>query len=122
MAAKPRADLRRRDRSAIPVLRAQPGGPAAKLAGHLRGRHPAAVFFAALVIGLSALVAVSVALGLLVTDVLLDAGLARPDQRAVESLVAERSPSLNDASAVGSMIGGAPVLRFWWGSSGSSAR
>ena len=41
---------------------------------------------------------------------LLDAGLARPDERVVESLVAERSPSLNDASAVGSMIGGAPVL------------
>jgi membrane-associated phospholipid phosphatase len=110
MAARPLAEPHTRDRSAIPVLRAESGGPAEKLADRLRGRHPAAVFFAALVIGLAALVAVSVALGLFVTDVLLDAGLARPDERAVESLAGERSPFLTDASAVGSMIGGAPVL------------
>ena len=110
MAATPRVESRSRDRFAIPVLRARSGGPAEKLADRLRGRHPAAVFSAALAIGLAALVAGSVLLGLLVTDVLLDAGLARPDERVVESLVAERSPSLTDASAVGSMIGGAPVL------------
>ena len=31
----------------VPVLQARPGGPAERFAGSLRGRHPAAVFFAA---------------------------------------------------------------------------
>jgi membrane-associated phospholipid phosphatase len=110
MAATPLAESRNRDRFAIPGLRARSGGPAEKLADRLRGRHPAAVFSAALAIGLAALMAVSVALGLLVKEVLLDAGLARPDERVVESIVAERSATLTDASDVGSMIGGAPVL------------
>ena len=111
MAAKPRADLRSRD-----AFRDSSPAPAAGRAGREAGGPPARAGIRRRssslrsLIGLAALVAVSVALGLLVTDVLLDAGLARPDERVVESLVAERSASLTDASAVGSMIGGAPVL------------
>jgi undecaprenyl-diphosphatase len=69
------------------------------------------VFFAALLAGFVVLGLISIALGLLVTDVLLHAGgLARTDESAVRSLVAERTPFLTDASAVGSTLGGAPLL------------
>ncbi len=102
---------RQEDRWAVPVLDARPGGPAERFAGRLRGRHPAAVFFAALLAGFVVLGLISIALGLLVTDVLLDSGgLARTDESVVTSLVAERTPFLTDASEVGSTVGGAPLL------------
>jgi membrane-associated phospholipid phosphatase len=94
----------------VPVLEARSGGPAERLAGRLRGRHPAAVFFAALLAGFIALALIAIALGLLVTEVLLDTGLARTDESAVKSLVDERTPFLTDASEVGSTVGGAPLL------------
>jgi undecaprenyl-diphosphatase len=57
------------------------------------------------------LAAVSIALGLLVTDVLLHTGgVAHADRSTVNSLVAERTPFLTDASEVGSTVGGAPLL------------
>jgi membrane-associated phospholipid phosphatase len=103
--------VQREDRWAVPVLDARRGGPAEHLAGRLRGRHPAAVFFAALLAGFVVLGLISIALGLLLTDVMLDArGVARTDESAVKSLVAERTPFLTDASEVGSTVGGAPLL------------
>jgi len=99
------------DRSVVPVLDARPGGPADRLAGRLRDRHPAAVFFTALLAGFAVLAAVSIALGLLLTDVLLRSDdVARADESAVRSLVGERTPFLTDASVVGSTLGGAPLL------------
>jgi membrane-associated phospholipid phosphatase len=99
------------DRWAVPLLEARRDGPAARLAGRLRGRHPAAVFFAALLAGFVVLGLISIALGLLVTDVLLHTGgLARTDESAVKSLAAERTSFLTYASEVGSMLGGAPLL------------
>jgi membrane-associated phospholipid phosphatase len=99
------------DRWGLPVLEARRGGPAERFAGRLRGRHPAAVFFAAVVAGFVVRGLVSIALGLLVTDVLLDiGGLRRADESFVNSLVAERTPFLTDASEVGSTVGGAPLL------------
>jgi membrane-associated phospholipid phosphatase len=96
---------------AVPLLDARLGGPSERFACRLRGRHPAAVFFAAILTGLAVLVLIGIALGLLVTDVLLHTGgLARTDESAVRSLVAERTPVLTDASAVGSALGGAPLL------------
>jgi undecaprenyl-diphosphatase len=96
---------------AVPVLAARRGGPAERFAGRLRGRHPAAVFFAALVAGFIVLALISIALGVLLTDVLLDSGgLRHADNSTVKSLVAERTPFLTDASEVGSTIGGAPLL------------
>jgi membrane-associated phospholipid phosphatase len=99
------------DRWTVPLLDARRDGPAERFAGRLRGRHPAAVFFAALLAGFVVLGLISIALGLLVTDVLLHSGgLARTDESAVKSLVAERTPFLTDASEVGSTLGGAPLL------------
>ena len=101
----------RDDRWAVPLLDARRGGPAERFAGRLRGRHPAAVFFAALLAGFAVLGLISIALGLLVTDVLLDTGgLSRTDESIVESIVAERTPFLTDVSEVGSTVGGAPLL------------
>lgn len=102
---------RREDAWAVPLLDARRGGPAERFAGRLRGRRPAAVFFAALLAGFAVLALTSIALGLLVTDVLLHAGgVARADESVVKSLVAERTPFLTDASEVGSTVGGAPLL------------
>jgi membrane-associated phospholipid phosphatase len=107
------------DRWAVPVLDARRGGPAERLAGRLRGRHPAAVFFAALLAGFAVLGLISIALGLLVTDVLLGTGgLARTDESAVRSIVAERTPFLTDVSEVGSTLGGAPLLPILVGAIG----
>lgn len=95
----------------VPVLGARGGGPAEHFADRLRGRHPAAVFFAALLTGFAALALISIALGFVVMDVLLDSGgLRRADNGFVNSLVAERTPFLTDASAVFSTVGGAPLL------------
>jgi undecaprenyl-diphosphatase len=95
----------------VPVLGARGGGAAERFADRLRGRHPAAVFFAALLTGFAALALVSIALGFLVTDVLLDiGGLRRADNSFVNTLVEERTPFLTDASAVFSTVGGAPLL------------
>jgi len=95
----------------LPVLEARRNGAAERFANRFRGRHPAAVFFAALLAGFALLAMVSIALGLLVTDLLLDVGgVQRADNSFVKSLVEERTPVLTDASAVFSTVGGAPLL------------
>src|SRR5215210_7356552 len=95
----------------VPVLQARPGGPAERFAGFMGGKHPAAVFFAALLAGFVVLGGLAILLGLLVTDVLLHTGgIGRADESAVESIVRDRTGFLTDLSSVGSTVGGAPVL------------
>jgi membrane-associated phospholipid phosphatase len=102
---------RRDDRWALTALRPGPGGPAERFARMLGDRHPAAVFFLALVSAFAALVALSVLVGLFVTEVLLQVGgFASTDAAAVRSIVDERSSALTSVSAVASAVGGAPVL------------
>jgi membrane-associated phospholipid phosphatase len=97
-------------RAVVPVLEARRGGPAERFADVV-GAHPAAVFVAALLCGYLALAGLSLLLGLFVTDVLVGVGgVEEADESAITSLVAERTPFLNDASSVGSAVGGAPVL------------
>ena len=77
----------------------------------MEGKHPAAVFFAALLAGYVVLASLAVLLGMFVTDVLVHTGgIGRADESAVESLVRERTGFLTDLSSVGSTLGGAPVL------------
>ena len=57
MAAERRSE--RGDRWAVPVLRARAGGPAERFAARIGVRHPAAVFFAALLAGFVVLAGVS---------------------------------------------------------------
>ena len=94
------------------VLQARPGGPADRFAGMLGDRHPALVFFAALLSAFAALVAVSLAVGYVATRMLLDdvSGLRAADNGAIRQLVTERSGFLDTVSMVGSTVGGAPVL------------
>jgi undecaprenyl-diphosphatase len=93
------------------MLRARSGGFAERFVALIGRRHPAAVFLAALVCGFAVLAGLSVLLGLFVTHVLVDVGgLGHADESAIESIVADRTSSLTDASAVGSAVGGAPVL------------
>ena len=98
-----------RERWALPVLRSRAGSLAERFADSIGRRHPAAVFFAALLSGFAVLAALSIGLGLLVTDVLVGA-LGGTDENAIESLAADRTPFLTDVSAVGSAVGGAPLL------------
>ena len=95
----------------VPVLQARAGGPAERFAGFMAGRHPAEVFFAAAFGGFLVLTGLAILLGLFVTDVLVDTGgIGRVDERAVESIVRERTGFLTAVSSVGSTAGGAPVL------------
>jgi undecaprenyl-diphosphatase len=74
-------------------------------------QHPVTVFFAALLSGFALLAVVAILLGLLVTDVLVPIhAVGSADDGFVESLVADRTPVLTDVSAVGTAVGGAPVL------------
>ena len=110
MQASGNGRVHRADGWSVPVLEPRPGGPADRFARRMRGRHPAAVFAAALLAGFVVLAAIAVGLGLLVTGVLLHTGLGGTDESTVRSLVAERTPFLTDVSAVGSTLGGAPLL------------
>jgi undecaprenyl-diphosphatase len=101
----------RRVDGVVPILQARAGGPAERFAGFMEGKHPAAVFFAAVLAGFVLLAGLAILLGLLVTDVLVHTGgIGRADESAVESIVRDRSGFLTDLSWVGSMVGGAPVL------------
>ena len=93
------------DRWALPGLQPRPGGLAERFAGRVGGRHPAAMFFAALLAGFALLAVLSILLGLLITGVVLHTSLAGTDESAIRSLVAERTPFLTDASSVGSTVG-----------------
>jgi membrane-associated phospholipid phosphatase len=88
------------------LLSPRPGGVAQRFAARFDGRHPAVVFLAALALGFVVVAALSIGVGLLVTDVLIKSGgIASADEGFVESLVADRTAFLTDASAVGSTVG-----------------
>ena len=90
----------------VPALAPRPGGPAERFARRFDGGHPALVFFAALILGFLVVAALSIGLGLLITDVLLKAGgVASSDESFVVDLVRERTGFLTDLSAVGSTVG-----------------
>jgi membrane-associated phospholipid phosphatase len=95
----------------IPALATRPGGLADRFAGRVGRDHPVGVFLAAAIGGFALLAAFAILLGLLVTDVLVPIhAVGSADESFVESLVADRTPLLTDVSAVGTAVGGAPVL------------
>jgi membrane-associated phospholipid phosphatase len=102
----------RRDSYPVPALIARPGGIAERFAhSELTAGHPVAVFVVALLLGFVALIAVSAALGLVVVHVLVSAvGLGGLDNDAISTLAHHRTATLTSISAVGSQVGGAPVL------------
>ena len=95
-----------KDVPSLPILTPDPGGPAERFAARFHGRHPAFVFAAALILAFVVVAALSIALGALVTDVLIrSGGIASDDESIVTSLVAERTSFLTDVSEVGSTVG-----------------
>src|SRR5262249_55294453 len=103
--------LRPRERPAIPVLDARPDGVAPEIAYRLRGQHPATVFALTAVGGSVLLQAAMLALGLLLVDVVLHVGaIDRLDERISRWFADQRTPTLNDLSYAGSMIGDIPIL------------
>ena len=90
------------DRNAIPLFEPRPGGPAERFAAFIGDRHPVVAFFLALISGYLLLAAASIALGFLVTKVLLSIdGVERLDERFPRWVAGERTDGWTDASWVG---------------------
>jgi membrane-associated phospholipid phosphatase len=113
--------------TAVPRLEARAGSLPQRVAQQLGNRRPVAVFLAVLLAGFALLVGLSVALGVLVTQVLASTAIGTEDEAFVHTLAAHRTGWETDLSAIGSTIGGAPVLpilvgavavvcavRRWW--------
>jgi len=97
----------------VPIFEARPGGPAERFAARFDTRHPALVFFLALLAGFLVLAAVSILLALLVVHVLLPSGglgLEGTDESFNDTLAENRTGTLTTLAEVGSQVGGAPVL------------
>lgn len=95
----------------IPLFEPRPGGPAERFVDAVGDRHPIVAFFMALISGYVLLAAASVALGFLVTEVLLGiGGVERFDERFPRWLEGERTGGWTDASWVGSELSGGYVI------------
>ena len=108
---RPRSAEHRPSRPLAPVLDAAESRPAAALA-RLAGRgHPVRTFLAGILIAYVAIAALSISLGLLLTDVVLKShGVASGDESAVGFLARHRDATLTEASLIGSIIAGGVVL------------
>lgn len=112
-AASAPAKERSGDRHTVPIFEARPGGAADRFATKFDSRHPALVFFLALLAGFLLLAAASILLALLVVHVLLPAsglGLEGSDESVNDTFAAHRTGTLTTVAEVGSQVGGAPVL------------
>jgi membrane-associated phospholipid phosphatase len=101
------------DRDSVPIFEARPGGLADRFAGALDSRHPALVFFLALLAGFLVLAAASIALAFIVVHVLVPnsgLGLEGADESFNDTLAENRSGTLTTLAEIGSQVGGAPVL------------
>lgn len=98
--------------SPIPVLDAAPDGPAEHIAERLDGRRPAVVFALTAFAGYLCLLACTIGLGLLLTQVVLAPtnGLWSDDEALSAWFARQRTPTLDDLTFVGSLVGDIPVL------------
>jgi undecaprenyl-diphosphatase len=94
------------------VLEPAPNGLASRFARAVGdGRHPVIVFFVAAITGLIVLAAVSVGIGVFITHVLDHTwGVGAANKRFVAWLASQRTPTLTDASLIGSIAAGGVVL------------
>jgi undecaprenyl-diphosphatase len=104
------SDLRK-DRWAVPLLEARPGGPAERFARAVGRTHPVLVFLAAILAGFAAIACLSIATGGLVTRILVHAwGVGAADERVEVWLAAHRVAWRTDASLIGSIMAGGVAL------------
>jgi membrane-associated phospholipid phosphatase len=104
---------RPRDRHGVPIFEAPRGSLPDRFAGALDSRHPALVFFLALLAGFLLLAAASILLALFVVHVLVSGsglGLEGADESFNDTLAQNRTGTLTTIAEIGSQIGGAPVL------------
>ena len=107
----PEEGRRRADTASVPALDPRPGSLAQRFAQALPEWHPAAVFLVAAVIGFALLAALSVAFGLLLTDVVLRIHpVAVNDERFVNWLVGDRTSPRTEGSLMGSIVAGGVVI------------
>jgi undecaprenyl-diphosphatase len=93
------------------LLEPAEGGLAERFAGAIGREHPVRVFLVAILAGYALLVALTVALGFLLTRVLLNiGGLAAWDQDVSAWLARHRTPTLIDLSWAGSTLAGGLVI------------
>ncbi|HET9197970.1 MAG TPA: phosphatase PAP2 family protein [Solirubrobacterales bacterium] len=112
-AASAPAKGRAGDRQSLPLFEARPGSLPDRFAAALDSRHPALVFFAALLVGFLILAAASILLALFVVHVLVSGsglGLEGADESFNDTLAQHRTGTLTTFAEVGSTVGGAPVL------------
>lgn len=101
------------DRHSVSIFGASPGGLADRFAEKLDSRHPALVFFCALLLGFLALAAASIVLAFVVVHVLVPSsglGLESADESVNNTLAENRTGTLTTLAEIGSQVGGAPVL------------
>ena len=97
--------------SGVPALEPRPGDLATRFAGRLGGTHPVPLFLAAVLLGYALLAAASIVAALLVTEVILSIdAVQRGDERFVDWIVGRRTPFVEDASLLGSIMAGGVVI------------
>src|SRR5436190_11774500 len=87
------------------ALDSLPDGVGRRIAAHVRTHHPVTVAVAIAILGWLLLSAVTVALGLLLTHVLLHGGVGRWDDSVDAWFVTQRTTTLNSVTAVATTIG-----------------
>jgi len=93
------------------LLEARPGGAAAAFAARLADHRPLVAFIFTTLAGYVVLAAVAIGAGFLLVDVLVPVHAIGHNDEAVNAWLArERTPSLSDASYVGSSIGDVPFI------------
>jgi membrane-associated phospholipid phosphatase len=100
-------------RHSVPIFEARPGSLPDRFARKLGSKHPALVFFAALLAGFLLLAVASIALAFLVVHVLVPSsglGLERTDESFNDTLADNRTGFLTTLAEIGSVVGGAPLL------------
>lgn len=101
------------ERHSLPLFEARRGSLPDRFAAALDSRHPALVFFLALLVGFLVLAAASIALAFIVVHVLVPnsgLGLEGTDESFNDTLADNRSGALTTLAEIGSQVGGAPVL------------
>ncbi len=95
----------------VPVLEPQPGGPAERVARRIGATHPIRVFLVVVLAGYALLAALTISVGLLLTELLVPVhGFEKWDNDINRWLAEHRNPVLTDLSWLGSTLAGGLVI------------
>jgi membrane-associated phospholipid phosphatase len=95
----------------VPLLEPRPGGPAERVARRIGATHPVRVFLVVAVTGYALLAALTISVGLLLTELLVPVhGFEKWDNDINRWLAEHRSSALTDLSWLGSTVAGGLVI------------